>query len=99
MNSSFSDLNMLSFRKSTERGGSNGPHEGVEATQTRFQRQQIYFNGHYAMKKAYGELQGTTGDGAGKRVINCEMCTENDEGGGGKRQRRLQKCRRWPDMH
>jgi hypothetical protein len=32
------------------------------------------------------ELRGTMGDAAGKRVMKCEMCTENDEGSGWGRQ-------------
>jgi hypothetical protein len=41
-------------------------------------------------------------DGAGKRVMECEMCTENDkEGRGWERQwqQRLQRCRTWPGMY
>jgi hypothetical protein len=32
------------------------------------------------------ELWGEVGDGAGKRVMKCEKCTENDEGSGWERQ-------------
>jgi hypothetical protein len=41
-------------------------------------------------------------DGAGKRVMECEMCAGNDkEGRGWERwwQSRLQRCRTWPDMY
>jgi hypothetical protein len=37
-------------------------------------------------QKSIWESGGEVGDGAGKRVMECEMCTENDEGlGAGKR--------------
>jgi hypothetical protein len=41
-------------------------------------------------------------DGAGKRVMECEMCTENDKQGRGwerQWQQRLQRCRTWPGMY
>jgi hypothetical protein len=48
------------------------------------------------------ESGGKVGDEAGKRVMKCEMCTENDkEGSGWERQSqlRLQRCRTWPGMY
>jgi hypothetical protein len=40
-------------------------------------------NGHNAVRKACGNLGGEVRDGAGKRVMECEMCTENDKEGRG----------------
>jgi hypothetical protein len=48
------------------------------------------------------ESGGEVRDGAGKQVMECEMCTENDkEGRGWERQwqQRLQRCRTWPGMY
>jgi hypothetical protein len=40
-------------------------------------RQQMCPNGHNAVRKTYGILGGRgMGDGAGNRVMTCEMCTE-----------------------
>jgi hypothetical protein len=55
-------------------------------------RQQMCQNGHNAVRKACGNLGGVLPkggilpeerDGAGKRVMECEMCTENDKEGRG----------------
>jgi hypothetical protein len=48
------------------------------------------------------ESGGEVRDGAGKRVMGCEMCTDLDmEGRGWERQwqLRLQRCRTWPGMY
>jgi hypothetical protein len=34
-------------------------------------------------QKGTRELEGAMGDGAGKREMKCDMCTENDEEGNG----------------
>jgi hypothetical protein len=41
------------------------------------------------------------GDGAAKLVMECEMCTEIDEGRvwEGQWQLRLQRCRTWPGIY
>jgi hypothetical protein len=39
-------------------------------------------NGRKAFRKAYGSY-GVQWDAAGKRVMKCEMCTENDKEGSG----------------
>jgi hypothetical protein len=47
------------------------------------QRSQVY---HNAVRYAYVSIRESGGeveDGAGKRVMECEMCTENDKEGRG----------------
>jgi hypothetical protein len=46
-------------------------------------RQQMCPNGHNTVRKAYGNLGGEVEDMAGKQVMECEMCTENNKEGRG----------------
>jgi hypothetical protein len=72
---------LFSSYESTEQGKSNCTSSradgGVEGTQTPRVKAA---NGRNAVRKAYGSL---VGDGAGKRVMKCVMCTDNDKEGSG----------------
>jgi hypothetical protein len=56
--------------------------EQVEGTQTRVKAANVS-KGHTAVRKASVGIWGEVRDGAGKRVMECEMCTENNKEGSG----------------
>jgi hypothetical protein len=55
---------------------------GVEGTQTRCQGSKCAsMSTTRTVRNGYWNFGGVMGDGAGERMMTCEMCTENDKGG------------------
>jgi hypothetical protein len=72
-----------------------GPPEKWKAIKPRFKAANVPKWAQRSQDSIW-ESWGEVGDGAGKRVMECEMCTENDKEGRGLRrqwQQRLQTCR------
>jgi hypothetical protein len=61
-------------------------------------RQQMCQNGHNTSQESIWESGGEVGDGVGKRVMKCEMCTEMTKRGGAGKGSASKGCRTWPDM-